>query len=124
MEDVKFAGVILLDAKEAIDKAETLMEISELKKEINKTKGEVLQEDKKNKVEEWRIKRHGPILSVQSDFILFYISGNHKSRRQAAKLFFEGLPKSKRDLFSEDNAIRTLTDALRKYEYGKFKFKG
>ena len=36
--------------------------------------------------------------------------------RRAARRFLKNLPKEKRELLSEDNAERTLLDALRAYE--------
>lgn len=108
---LKVSGAIAFEAMEAIGMAE-----------IHLKNDEIIKETKKLKLEEWRIKRHGPILELEMEFINYYLSGSFPSRREAARRFYNNLPEKKKKLLTPDNAVRTLTDALRKFEKGEFRF--
>ena len=59
---------------------------------------------------------HAAVKTLKQRFIDYYHADTFPSKRNAAELFYTGLPEDERRLLAPTNAVRTLTDALRDYE--------
>jgi len=98
-----FIGAEALDAMECVCIAEGLIRKNELKQKISFEKQEAA------------FKRHSGTNQIKREFIHYYEVGKFQSQAEAARKFYNSLPPDQKKLLKPSNAVRTLTDALRKH---------
>lgn len=58
--------------------------------------------------------RHQPVRDLKAEFWRYHEGGSFRSRADAARRFYDGLPQEKQRLLARENAVRTLVESLRK----------